>query len=751
MVQSKAQSKHRERSRGAVRVTQNDDESMSSLFEEDLGLSEESTEFYVEKKRSKETPAGEARRRSARVTGGDNAPHHDHDKQSNEPKRASEKRRGTRDERGGPDGTNTGLQALRGEQMQELDAGERVLGMFTCVRGPDEGIGLPVTQGNFTLGRGRDNSFVLKDIAVSRIQLRIEAGPSGVSISDLGSGNGTRVNGKRSEFANLRTGDRIELGNTVLVFRANAEFRGNVNESGAVPPGLQPESQRRVLEAAERLVEELERDLARGHEDSTELYEEDDEEEEPPPAKSSRDPAGRRFQVRSDLDDAAPQTSADSPAARRQDRGKLKVTGRPGLARPGSKQLWNNTRTHVPLSEVIPVDEPLAGQSDDPNHSLEQEALEQLEDFEHASPSAPTAFASASEPAAHGARPRVAPTDQTVAFLGGPLSGLELPEHNLAEDSVFAGRMPRDAETKVASSVPMASVRDAFEDSEPVLTEESKTLPSRRSRAGTFAARPILLAVVLLIVLGVGGGGVWAIWFAAEDDASSGEVAEPSEADQKYRAWTEQASDAVENGDFVKAMFAAGKAYTLRPNDPAAQALLNTVHMAKQQAERSAAPSMPAGDEESVPAPSSVSAAEQNAQAERQRAEQDRAAEKARLAAQARAAEQARLAEQARVAEQARQRELERQRAEAKRRAAQANPAVTTEFRKPAAKPPRRSTTTGMSDADAKSNFMNAVQSLRNDDAKTGCALMQKIIAKAPKSSAWRAKAQNAVGRYECE
>jgi hypothetical protein len=56
-----------------------------------------------------------------------------------------------------------------------------------------------------------------------------------------------------------------------------------------------------------------------------------------------------------------------------------------------------------------------------------------------------------------------------------------------------------------------------------------------------------------------------------------------------------------------------------------------------------------------------------------------------------------------------------------------------------------------MSDAEAKSSFMKAVRALRNDDAKTGCGLMNQVIAKAPKSSPWRAKARNAVGRYECD
>jgi len=69
------------------------------------------------------------------------------------------------------------------------------------------------------LGRGVDNRFVLADQGVSLRHARIVASDRGWMIEDLGSSNGTWVNGQRVARAFLRNGDRIRLGGVELVFR----------------------------------------------------------------------------------------------------------------------------------------------------------------------------------------------------------------------------------------------------------------------------------------------------------------------------------------------------------------------------------------------------------------------------------------------------------------------------------------------------------------------------------------------------
>lgn len=63
-----------------------------------------------------------------------------------------------------------------------------------------------------TIGRGRGNSIVLDDMLVSRQHVRITADADGLVLQDLGSRNGTYVNGRRVESTHLSEGDRIGIG-----------------------------------------------------------------------------------------------------------------------------------------------------------------------------------------------------------------------------------------------------------------------------------------------------------------------------------------------------------------------------------------------------------------------------------------------------------------------------------------------------------------------------------------------------------
>ncbi len=68
-----------------------------------------------------------------------------------------------------------------------------------------------------TLGRARDNVLVLDDSRVSRHHGRLLARHGALVYADLDSTNGSRVNGVRVDEIALGVGDRILLGDTVLV------------------------------------------------------------------------------------------------------------------------------------------------------------------------------------------------------------------------------------------------------------------------------------------------------------------------------------------------------------------------------------------------------------------------------------------------------------------------------------------------------------------------------------------------------
>lgn len=76
--------------------------------------------------------------------------------------------------------------------------------------------------GPVTIGRGPDSDLVLADASVSRLHARIVPRSGRLVLVDLGSTNGTAVNGAPVREIVLGSGDRIVLGATVLLVEADA-------------------------------------------------------------------------------------------------------------------------------------------------------------------------------------------------------------------------------------------------------------------------------------------------------------------------------------------------------------------------------------------------------------------------------------------------------------------------------------------------------------------------------------------------
>ncbi len=120
------------------------------------------------------------------------------------------------------------VQAERGRTMVYSTA-ERLRAPVEEVQGPSHGRALlvvggrrhPVPRTGATLGRSRDCEVVVDDVNVSRRHAEVRPGPEAGSwtVRDLGSTNGTRVNGRPVTGAQaVRPGDRLELGTAEVVF-----------------------------------------------------------------------------------------------------------------------------------------------------------------------------------------------------------------------------------------------------------------------------------------------------------------------------------------------------------------------------------------------------------------------------------------------------------------------------------------------------------------------------------------------------
>ena len=81
------------------------------------------------------------------------------------------------------------------------------------------------SSGELILGRAPDCQVILKDFGISRQHAKLIADPGGVRIMDLGSKNGTKINGNLVTQAPLREGDKFSLGSLEILFGKTAEAK----------------------------------------------------------------------------------------------------------------------------------------------------------------------------------------------------------------------------------------------------------------------------------------------------------------------------------------------------------------------------------------------------------------------------------------------------------------------------------------------------------------------------------------------
>lgn len=120
-----------------------------------------------------------------------------------------------------------------------LDEGPKMPFLFV-ESGKDKGKEYVLQEGETGVGRGIDNDVILTDVSVSRKHLRVLRDGPNLVLRDLGSGNGTTVNGTRVHQIVLNEGDRIELGETVLVVRQPAEGKSPAPMSGSTHETAMP-------------------------------------------------------------------------------------------------------------------------------------------------------------------------------------------------------------------------------------------------------------------------------------------------------------------------------------------------------------------------------------------------------------------------------------------------------------------------------------------------------------------------------
>jgi DNA-binding CsgD family transcriptional regulator len=114
-----------------------------------------------------------------------------------------------------------------------------------------------LAAGRATVGRGADNDVALPwDRTVSTLHAVLQRYPSGWSVRDLGSTNGTFVNNARvTAEQRLRNGDEVTVGASRLVFRLRNAPASTLTAGADPPPHVTRREREVLLALCEPLVE----------------------------------------------------------------------------------------------------------------------------------------------------------------------------------------------------------------------------------------------------------------------------------------------------------------------------------------------------------------------------------------------------------------------------------------------------------------------------------------------------------------
>jgi hypothetical protein len=114
------------------------------------------------------------------------------------------------------------------ELERYLDGLPDGVGLLVVREGPEAGSSYRIDKPVTSIGRHPESDIFLDDITVSRRHVVIEHSDAGLTLKDVGSLNGTYVNRKRVDEAELHYGDEVQIGRYRLSVVVGGEReRGN--------------------------------------------------------------------------------------------------------------------------------------------------------------------------------------------------------------------------------------------------------------------------------------------------------------------------------------------------------------------------------------------------------------------------------------------------------------------------------------------------------------------------------------------
>ena len=116
------------------------------------------------------------------------------------------------------DGFTRKVEAPLGPEQALAAFQKRWQATLVLISGGDAGTEYPLEARTIVLGRGTSADVRFGDAAISSEHAALEFCGDGYRLRDLGSMNGTRLNGSDVKAAELKNGDRLQLGQRTLQY-----------------------------------------------------------------------------------------------------------------------------------------------------------------------------------------------------------------------------------------------------------------------------------------------------------------------------------------------------------------------------------------------------------------------------------------------------------------------------------------------------------------------------------------------------
>ncbi|OGQ47493.1 MAG: hypothetical protein A3I05_02340 [Deltaproteobacteria bacterium RIFCSPLOWO2_02_FULL_44_10] len=101
------------------------------------------------------------------------------------------------------------------EKLEQEDPDRRAYILF--LSGPLQGKLFCLDPGTTLIGRGEDANIIIHDSRISRHHFQVDLNEGVAQIQDLGSTNGTFINGKRVTTHELKNGDKIQISSSTVI------------------------------------------------------------------------------------------------------------------------------------------------------------------------------------------------------------------------------------------------------------------------------------------------------------------------------------------------------------------------------------------------------------------------------------------------------------------------------------------------------------------------------------------------------